>query len=287
MKNEKIIPMSHLNGAVPPEISIRFLLCGTTYPNKSYCIRTPAATLSRLEYVTDGVGYLHVNGERITLRAGDSYFLHEGDDHDYYADKNDPWTKIWVNFSGAHSMHLAKLYGIDGICVFRGVNISDLLQKIHHYAEVKDTEHAAEQCSALLSQAFIRLSRSLHVSPNAGQSPAQKMRQYIEQHAAEPITLEQMAAVCEKSPSQAERIFRTEMGIPLYRYALDCKLRVACQLLTETGMSVKEIAAFLSFGDEFYFSGLFRRKIGVSPARYRKSGGALENPIINDDLTTD
>ena len=279
MKNEKIIRMSHLGEVLSADTSVNFLLCGTTYPNKSYCVRSTATPLSRLEYVTDGVGYVHINGERITLRAGDSYFLHEGENHDYYADKKTPWTKIWVNFSGAHSIRLAELYGIDRVSVFRGVNISDLLQKIQHYAIAKDTEHAAEQCSALLSQAFIRLSQSLYAPPRMEQSPAVKMRQYIEQHATEAITLEQMATISGKSPAQAERIFRSEIGAPIYRYALDCKMRIACQLLVETGMSVKEISAYLSFADEFYFSGLFRRKIGVSPASYRKNGGIADtNP---------
>jgi AraC-like DNA-binding protein len=36
-------------------------------------------------------------------------------------------------------------------------------------------------------------------------------------------------------------------------------------------MTVREVAAYLSFEDEFYFSGLFRRKIGTSPSRYRES----------------
>ena len=48
------------------------------------------------------------------------------------------------------------------------------------------------------------------------------------------------------------------------------RIELACQLLTETGMSVKDISSYLSFEDEFYFSGLFRRKMGISPTQYRK-----------------
>ena len=35
-------------------------------------------------------------------------------------------------------------------------------------------------------------------------------------------------------------------------------------------MPIRDIASYLSFEDEFYFSGLFRRKVGVSPSKYRK-----------------
>jgi AraC-like DNA-binding protein len=66
--------------------------------------------------------------------------------------------------------------------------------------------------------------------------------------------------------------------MPPYRYALLRKIELAKQLLSETAMSVKEIASYLSFEDEFYFSGLFRQKTGHSPTGYRKAmteGSAL------------
>ena len=65
-------------------------------------------------------------------------------------------------------------------------------------------------------------------------------------------------------------LFRAEMGMPPYRYVLERKIELARQLLSETGMSVRDIASYLSFEDEFYFSGLFRRKTGFSPTQYRK-----------------
>ena len=107
----------------------------------------------------------------------------------------------------------------------------------------------------------------------SGGTPVEKMLRYIEQHETEAIRLEQLAEICEKSPSQAERIFHKEMGMPIYRYVLGRKIELARQLLTETGMPVRDIASYLSFDDEFYFSGLFSRKVGMSPTQYRKSNG--------------
>ena len=102
------------------------------------------------------------------------------------------------------------------------------------------------------------------------------MLAYIEQHETDVIRLEQIASACGKSPSQSERLFRQEMGLPPYRYVLNRKIDLACQLLRETGMSVRDIAAYLSFDDEFYFSGLFRRKMGQSPTQYRKNESSQE-----------
>ena len=96
------------------------------------------------------------------------------------------------------------------------------------------------------------------------------MRRYIDRHLTEPLRTDQLAALIGRSVSQAQRLFTAEYNTSLYRYVLDCKLALACRLLRETGMTVREVAAYLSFEDEFYFSGLFRRKIGCSPSRYRE-----------------
>lgn len=275
MNHEKILRMRHLNEAAEHPGAFLFLMCGVTYPNKNYSICRPTSPLSCIEYVISGKGHLAVNGKKYTVKAGDTYFLHEGDDHHYYSDKNDPWTKIWINFTGEHAKNLAVLYGIEHSILFENLDTSDLLQKFQHYVTLKNTAHAAEQCASVLSHLLIRLSRAQYVSQKNEQSPVSRMEQYIEQHAAEALTLEKIASVANKSPSQAERIFRAEKGIPLYRYALNKKIDIACQLLLETGMSVKEISAYLSFSDEFYFSGLFRKRIGLSPNQYRKMRGIL------------
>ncbi len=278
MSHEKILRMNHLCTARPSLPAIRFLMCGTTYPSKSYSINRPSSSVSCIEYVVSGTGHVRIDGQELLLRAGDSYYLPQGHDHCYYADKNDPWEKIWVNFSGPFADGLAALCGVSETYHYPALNTSDLLQKFQYYAAHREPEYAAEQCVALLTQLFYRLSCRVNAPPQEPQAPVRRMLLYLEQHAAEPITLEQIAAVCGKSPSQAERLFRKETGTPLYRYALERKIAIARQLLTETGMSVREIADYLSFSDEFYFSGLFRRKVGMSPTRYRESGGTGLSP---------
>jgi AraC-like DNA-binding protein len=44
----------------------------------------------------------------------------------------------------------------------------------------------------------------------------------------------------------------------------------ACQMLDFTNMHIKGIAAQLDFEDQFYFSGVFRKVMGLSPLEYRK-----------------
>ena len=114
------------------------------------------------------------------------------------------------------------------------------------------------------------MSAHLYAPKKPPETPVRLMLDYIHRHETDVIRIEQLAEVCQRSASQAERLFNAEMGMPPYRYVLNRKLELAKQLLRETGMTVRDVAEYLSFGDEFYFSSLFRRKVGISPSEYRK-----------------
>ena len=276
MLKEKILQMKSITEQLPPSAQLRFHMCGTTFPNRSYFINRPNSNVCCIEYIVSGSGQVQVNGQSFTAHAGDTYCLPVGVSHYYASDRKTPWEKIWINLSGEMVASLAALYGTKGIYHFPSLDTSDLLLKFQYYADRPATPQNAEKCCALVSQLFFRMSHALCVTDQPECTPVQRMLAYIEQHETDSIRLEQLAAACRKSPSQAERLFRAEIGVPPYRYVLNRKIELACQLLSETGMSVRDIAAYLSFDDEFYFSGLFRRKTGMSPTQYRKNEGSHE-----------
>ncbi len=271
MLKEKIFQMKNINEDLPQRLGLRFHMCGTTFPNRNYVIHRPTSPLCCVEYVVSGKGEVEADGKRFEVHAGDTYFLPQGIEHHYGSDKRDPWEKIWLNFSGSAVDEWIAQYGINGVYHFPALDISDLLLKFQYYASRADSGNTAEKCISLIHEIFFRLSLAIDAQKKPTRSPVQAMLAYIEQHETDTIRIEQLAAACRKSTSQAERLFRKELGVPPYRYILNRKIDLARELLLETGMSVRDIAAYLSFDDEFYFSGLFRRKTGVSPTQYRKN----------------
>ncbi len=274
MRKETIYHMKPINAALPPKPALRFHLCGTTYPNSNYLIHRPASRVCCIEYIVSGSGRVLIGEEAFFPVAGDTYFLPQGLDHHYESDRKEPWEKIWLNFSGEAVDGLIDLCGLRGMHHFPALDTSDLLLKFQYYAAHPETIGASEKCLSLLSQLFFRMAGAGAQEADSHVSPVQAMLAYIDRHETEAIRLEQLAAACHKSPSQAERLFRAAMGTPPYRYLLNRKMELAKQLLTETAMPVRDIAAYLSFEDEFYFSGLFRRKVGLSPTEYRKNAQA-------------
>ena len=63
--------------------------------------------------------------------------------------------------------------------------------------------------------------------------------------------------------------FSAHTGLSPHQYLLELRLVRARNLLAETQLSVKEIAMQTGFGDEFYFSRLFRQKLNQSPSQWR------------------
>ncbi len=83
------------------------------------------------------------------------------------------------------------------------------------------------------------------------------------------LKIEEMALYFNYSPSHFFSIFKKKTGFSPINYFNDLKIQKACQYLSFTSMSVKEISYTLGFNDPLYFSRLFKKIMGVPPLRYR------------------
>jgi AraC-like DNA-binding protein len=65
-------------------------------------------------------------------------------------------------------------------------------------------------------------------------------------------------------------LFKKEYGVSPVQYLIMKRMDHARSLLRSTDQSVKSIAYECGFGDEHYFSRLFRKAVGVSPSEFRR-----------------
>ena len=63
-------------------------------------------------------------------------------------------------------------------------------------------------------------------------------------------------------------VFKSYTAMTPYQYFISIKIRKAKELLEAGAMPIKEVAFRLGFGDQYYFSRLFRKKTGVAPSRW-------------------
>ena len=95
------------------------------------------------------------------------------------------------------------------------------------------------------------------------------MLSYIKMHLSESMTVGDIAKAASVSESECLRCFRSAIGTTPIRYLREYRLERACELLTETNLSLAEIASACGFQDMSYFSKSFRESKGTTPTGYR------------------
>lgn len=92
--------------------------------------------------------------------------------------------------------------------------------------------------------------------------------EFMAQHYAEPIRLEQLCRCTALSKSTLLRAFAKEKGVTPYRYLESLRISEAKKLLSQ-GVSPLDAALRTGFSDQSHFTKYFSRFIGLSPGVYR------------------
>ena len=92
---------------------------------------------------------------------------------------------------------------------------------------------------------------------------------FMQKHIDEMLTLTAMAEWVNLSGSHFSFVFRKKTGFSPIEYFNHLKVQKACQYLLFTDLRVKEIADKLGIEDPYYFSRMFTKLMGMSPATYR------------------
>ena len=95
--------------------------------------------------------------------------------------------------------------------------------------------------------------------------------EYIHQHYDCDIQAKDIAAVVNLHPVYLQRIFKSNMNQTLTEYMAELRIEKAKMLLARTDVPIIEIADYVGFNSRQYFSALFKKHTGYSPAAYRKS----------------
>ena len=266
MENEDIF---YINQQELKKSVIKLHLCGITYPNKNYEISRAYSEYAVIEYVESGKGVICIHDKTYSVQAGDSYLLQTATKHHYYSDARNPWKKLFINFGGPFAEKLIEAYGLENTSYFPLLDIKEELTKIIEAAE-KSEEDRTTYISALINEILMKM--YLHINQNNTVSKtALDMKNFLNARITADFSIKELCEFVSKSESQTINIFKKEYGTTPYAYLLDKKINFAKTMLKNTGLSIKEIAYKLHFTDEYYFSGLFKRKVGTSPKNYQKA----------------
>ncbi|MEA2067594.1 MAG: helix-turn-helix domain-containing protein [Verrucomicrobiota bacterium] len=104
------------------------------------------------------------------------------------------------------------------------------------------------------------------VSPAVG-----KALDYIAANYTEPIALEEIAAAAGLSTFRIAHLLKEATGKTALQNVHYLRIQEARRLLETSDMSCTDVAYETGFGDQSYFIKQFRKWMGITPAKYRKS----------------
>lgn len=135
-----------------------------------------------------------------------------------------------------------------------------------------------------LEEAALQVIGIVQGSLHEGAAPAAVARQderalaaahCIERRAAEPLTLDDVAAAVGLSTFHLMRVFRHAIGVTPHQYLMRVRLLRAIDLLRDTQQPVTSIAYEAGWSDLSNFTRTFQRDVGCSPGQYRRGDKRL------------
>lgn len=93
---------------------------------------------------------------------------------------------------------------------------------------------------------------------------------YINMHYAEKIDLETLSRKFFLSREHISRLFKKEFGVNFIEYLSRVRLEKAVELLKDSSLKIRNISDLTGFSDEHYFSSVFKKRYGETPADFRK-----------------
>jgi len=106
---------------------------------------------------------------------------------------------------------------------------------------------------------------------NINDETIQKAIITIKQNLHQKIALTDIGEKSGLSYVQFIRRFKQATGLTPSNYIALLRMQKAKSMLSNTELTIKEVAAACGFEDEYYFSNFFKKQLGISPTFFRRS----------------
>lgn len=235
----------------------------------------PAARPSHLlHYVIEGRGSCRLQDREHRLGKGEGFLLRPGQEALLQADREEPWSYLWVGFGGSGCEAFLRTLGLGhGQVTFRCRDEEGQLPALvdRMLAEEAGTGGSRE----LLEQFFACLAQG--ATPAGSLTKGEREQLYVHQAVefirssyAGGITVEEVARAVALDRSYLYTLFRRVLNTSPRDYLARFRLTRAREMLLLTDSPIAVIASNCGYQDPHVFSKAFRQLFGATPSEYRR-----------------
>lgn len=226
----------------------------------------------RTDYMTE------VDGELIRGRAGDILIAHPGDViyHGPTPEMTEGFSNDWIKLSGEDLGELLANYPLPHRTPFR-IPDPDLITRC--IEEITD-EHSRmragyhEMCECSLRRTVIALHRAVTTASNlTAEDKLDSLRHRLIAECEHPWTLAEMAESTGYSTSRFSTLYKARFNASPIDDLISIRIERAKLLLRHGAMTVEEVSEHTGFSSIYYFSRIFRERIGTSPTAWITNNG--------------
>lgn len=286
MENSYVLEFTHKQEG---ELMLNF--CGYSKTEPLHSFGPAVRPHYIIHFIVSGSGDFYVNNRHYSLSEGQGFLIEPDVQTFYKSDKNEPWSYIWVGFSGSKARKYLSEIGISSdFPVFSSENGEKLKKYVTDMIN-----HSCLSVSNELRQTgllFMFLSTIAESSSFAGKSPAytdnsyiQKAVEFIQNHYFEPVKVNDIADYICINRSYLSTLFQKYIGMPPMQYLKIFRLTKAAELLILTDFTVESIAYSCGYADSAVFIRAFRQFKGISPLQFRKQSKGKKNRELEKNIS--
>lgn len=276
-KNEKMIvlPTETLSGYKDHPIIKRMFLTDVGYfPCAAHHYKEREIGIEEyiLIYCTEGNGIIWIGDLQYILHKNEAICIPRFLAHRYYADKEEPWSILWLHFKGEDTQYfpvdeckVLQFQEEDSITVRSLYEL--LFSALNENYTLNNYIYISQIVSLILGQIYSREKDSLHKEQN---DQITEVVRYMYKHLYDNLTLEEIAKEFELSKSYLNVIFKKYTKHAPMDFYIQLKMKEACKLLRSSHAYVYEVAQRLGYQDQYYFSRVFKKTVGVSPQKFKQ-----------------
>ncbi len=225
----------------------------------------------------EGKGEITIQKVIYCLNPGEFVVIPAKLGHKYVSDENNPWSIYWVHFKGNIGRCIIDLVN-NKMLGYKGL-LHDVEKMVLQFEEIysqlengysSDNLTYANMCFwHFITTCIYKTQRNFDNSTFPKDSIDLAI-EFLKNNTNKLLSLQDISNEVNLSASHFSFLFRKKTGFAPIEYFNHLKVQKACQYLLFTESRIKEISFELGITDQYYFSRLFKKLIGVSAVEYRK-----------------
>ncbi|MCM1300918.1 MAG: AraC family transcriptional regulator [Alistipes senegalensis] len=235
----------------------------------------------QLLYITQGKGtFRSARTSAVPVNRGTMILLRPGELHSYQPQASTGWTEYYIGFEGRTFDRMLQLLKLDGKEQLWEIGLNNELTQLYERAfEIASDQKIAPQpllsgivCHMLGLLNFLIRNRTNNAATDLLEQAVEKAKIIMDSKVTEEIDLAELSSELNMSYSWFRKTFKEYTGLSPAKYFQQLKLRRAQRMLSDTQLSVKEIAYSLGYKSTEHFFSIFKKSTGHTPLSYRNYG---------------